>query len=406
VHLGQLGMHALFCIFDSCEPRALDKLCLARRRLRIQVMMWRDDRQKPGHRSSTVNAIQAQVEYDPEGYDDEDMEPEEIEIYVQTFDGLEDLMVNRYAAMYGELRAKLGLPANLRFFVEFADETVDNDGSCFDDYGMDDGARLNVHYPPAAEELCKKYRLKHIEEPPSMVGARFCNNKRGASGVLFFLQQNDYNRVEEFLEAGADANCRDSSWNSPLYQAVSGKPLDYVTLLLRYGARPDNVSYSKHSRGETSLHKALQKARTHTGLSVAQELVSHGARVDIQDLKESKDYPASWTPLHHVVSLNSHMEPSPSNKSQYRELLEAMLRAAALHDLSQMSLEQRTIDIQDCYGHTPLHLAAMQCREESTVIQPSRLISKLKRAGANIHIRNSRGNTAENIETNGDIYRC
>ena len=118
---------------------------------------------------------------------------------------------------------------------------------------------------------------------------------RGASLSLFeACAAGEFDRVERFIDSGADLNAfSDDGWTPLHLAAFFGHP-KVVELLLARGA--DVAAQSKNANANTPLHAAL--AANHK--FVAGLLIGAGADVNARDA-------AGWRPLH-LAAVNNHLD--------------------------------------------------------------------------------------------------
>ena len=204
--------------------------------------------------------------------------------------------------------------------------------------------------------------------------------------------------VRWLLKAGADANTKRDYYNgkTPLHTAADKGCVDVVDLLIKANADVN----ARDDSGKTPLHYAALEGH----VEVVRRLVAAGADINAEDAKGN-------TPLH--VALKS-LTFKPGDKENKEKTALALINAGAevtrmnkrgetpLH-LAAMSCLARVaeellrrgalVNAVDEHGYTPLHYAVGCCNNESR----SKLILLLLRHGADVNIRNKRGETVLNL---------
>jgi hypothetical protein len=138
--------------------------------------------------------------------------------------------------------------------------------------------------------------------PPSQVPAPAGPSPRGGpsarvpqENALFdAVLVGDATEAGALLDAGVDANVRNSHGETPLHYLKGGDDLATLRVLLAHGADTE----AANGDGDTALHLAVMGYRGEDGsqrLARARALIEAGARVDARDRK-------GMTPLHYAGS--------------------------------------------------------------------------------------------------------
>ena len=149
------------------------------------------------------------------------------------------------------------------------------------------------------------------------------------------------------VDAGADLNARDEHGRAALHVAAAQFDLAAMELLLRAGADP----HARDARLATPLHEAVRSTEA------IGRLIEAGADVDARDA-------SGETPLHRALRWTD------SQSSTVAALLET----------------GADVNARDTRGDTPLHVAA-------TYLADSALFASLLVRGADLHARNASGST-------------
>ena len=164
------------------------------------------------------------------------------------------------------------------------------------------------------------------------------------------LNDVDIKTFEELLKHGADFGIKDISNKSPLLLAFNHSNYEYVKLLLKYGANPNQQINDNY--GGTLLHSACE----HGNLSMTKILLEHGA--DVNALCNHKQ-----TPLYLAI-----ME-------KEIEVIKELLRNGA------------NVNLKDSDGFTPLHEAAFKT-------MPEVLFQNILKRCTNLDIKHFEGQTS------------
>lgn len=209
------------------------------------------------------------------------------------------------------------------------------------------------------------------------------NNQQpeGGDSVLMRAAEQDKASIVRLLrEYGANIHAKDLSGRTPLARAVAAGAVAASQELAGLGARVDetdnsNLSILDHA---VRLHKAEQ------ALPLMRLLLQHGASPTGQTLFLASQ---SGTPEALSLLLEQGMDPNTANPQSSNTLLH-LSRAACTDTLLKTEANPNQ---PNCLGYTPLHFAAM-----NTFINGGRETGKLHlllAAGADVHARNSRGDT-------------
>ncbi|MCY4328544.1 MAG: ankyrin repeat domain-containing protein [Endozoicomonadaceae bacterium] len=172
-------------------------------------------------------------------------------------------------------------------------------------------------------------------------------DKDGNTALICAINKVERRCIDLLLKAGADVNAKNDFGINALHSAV-GKYSEYVELLLQH-MDIDQINSTTH-KGDTALHKACFVGDLHSVI----KLIQYGADVCSKNHRRST--------ILHMATAGGHL----------------VVVQYLLYNIP-------SIDINDknCYGDTALHVAGYNGDEE--------IFSLLIGAGANIHVRNNKG---------------
>lgn len=128
--------------------------------------------------------------------------------------------------------------------------------------------------------------------------------------------------VQLLLERGADPNGaeRVAPWGGALYEALGGKHAEIIRLLLQYGANPNAAVESSGS----CLWRAM---RDNIDQELIEELIAHGAVLDVKFLCYDENIPALAAILHaNPQTLITEEAMNYAFENNHRRLVELILR--------------------------------------------------------------------------------
>ncbi|KJV55052.1 ankyrin repeat domain-containing protein [Orientia tsutsugamushi] len=171
------------------------------------------------------------------------------------------------------------------------------------------------------------------------------------------------------LERNANVTLQDNNGNTPLHVAARNHDLKTTEILLSYG---NAIVDMQNNKGQTPLHLASTRPYTHQGassllskesLSIAQALLTHGAKVNLQDGDGN-------TALHYAT-----------NSFHHKEITEILLNHGA------------NVNAQNDLGDTALHRAAKNGLLPTVVC--------LLKSGASVHLKGENGNSVLHCAAQG-----
>ncbi|XP_076028721.1 uncharacterized protein LOC143017754 [Oratosquilla oratoria] len=115
---------------------------------------------------------------------------------------------------------------------------------------------------------------------------------QGNTVLHYAAKHSSVSIVRALLERGADATAMNQYRNQPIHLAADGGRVESLRALLESSSRVD--VNSRNCQGSTALHLCTRSGNSR----IAQELLLHGANVDVQDF-------SGCTPLHHALSHGS-----------------------------------------------------------------------------------------------------
>ncbi len=193
-------------------------------------------------------------------------------------------------------------------------------------------------------------------------GARIdARDKLGNTPLMTALRMRKRDNVDVLIQAGADLNARDSAGAPLLHAAAGGGDLELVQLLLQAGADP----HGRDSFGRTAMHRAAERGR----VKVMDHLLRQGADANAVDRDRS-------SPLLMVAELVDW------NYENGDAALEMLLTAGAW------------VDQQDSSGDSALMKMIRRGHADGA--------RRLMEAGADIHLRNQRQESALLISAGDD----
>ena len=195
------------------------------------------------------------------------------------------------------------------------------------------------------------------------------------------------------MKQGADFGIKDISNKSPLLLAFDHNNYEYVKLLLKYGANPNQQM--NDGFGSTLLHSACLNGK----LSLTKILLEHGA--DVNALDNLKQTPINLAIIEgnfdeqkiEVIKelLQNGANVNLKDSDGYITLHSAAFHKTIPEDLFQDILKRCTnLDIKHLEGQTPLHIAAIREGCQSNV-------KNLLRYGADAHVRDLDGDSSLEI---------
>jgi len=221
------------------------------------------------------------------------------------------------------------------------------------------------------------------ETPLHRVATKGFNGSNAVEAAATWLQPLITNR--------ANINARDTNGRTPLHLAAQAKNVPVMEALIHYGAKVN----ARDSAGKTPLHLAVEDIDPlGKSLPVVASLVKHRAKVSLADTN-------GVTPLHSAVA------PSATTFGAERPIVSLLLS----HNAS--------VNAVDKAGRTPLHIASAskyhsvnECLVQwqfklmgdvdpfevwyvaSDILETNCVLNLLLKAGADVNLRDSDGNTA------------
>ena len=192
------------------------------------------------------------------------------------------------------------------------------------------------------------------------------------------LNDVDLQTFEELLKHGADFGIKDISNKSPLLLAFNHSNYEYVKLLLKYGANPNQQINDNY--GGTLLHSACE----HGNLSLTKILLEHGA--DVNALCNHKQTPLYLAIMEKEIEVIKELLRNGANVNLKDSDDDTPLHGAAFdktmpEDLFQDMLKQcNDLNIKNSEGKTPLLIASENGCESS--------VKNLLQYGADANVRN------------------
>ena len=231
-----------------------------------------------------------------------------------------------------------------------------------------------------------------------------------------YLSREDDAKIQQLIDAGADVNARDKDGNTPLMISLTPPPIEKFKILLENGANP-NV---QNNKGKTPLIEHAEFVET------VELLLRYGAKADGAD-----NY--GYTVLDSFVDVPPYVfdelclgtDADNPKKQKYAEVFELLLKAGA--DVNALNIfGSNSVNsalkcpflLKKLIAHgagvnyyslknrwTALMTAAesdgQKTGENSHRIKvPAESVKILLEAGADVHVRNKKGQTALDLATN------
>ncbi|CAL1535146.1 unnamed protein product [Lymnaea stagnalis] len=202
--------------------------------------------------------------------------------------------------------------------------------------------------------------------------------------LLQFLLTNDERDQNQKLDISCKGNQKCNRGWTALHLAAYFGQTSAVRLLLEFGARVDDLNTSC----ESPLHLAAYTGRE----AIVGLLLQYGAQTNL--INSQGQTPRDVTKNQHILDMID-----AANSSESLRIHSEFLQAAVsgyTEKLSRMLNDEKTnIDVQDSFGNTALHMAAMRGHGAASVI--------LLQHGIDSSLRNQAGQTAFDVAANQKI---
>ena len=145
-------------------------------------------------------------------------------------------------------------------------------------------------------------------------------NQRGMSLLHYAIIFNSTEMFDILIDSYININIQDSFGDTPMHTAIVNNKLGFLKSLIRHGANPT----IKNNDGQTPLYKACMLGR----------------EAMVYLLLESQ-------------SLNLY-----ECDSKHETIFMALIRSRSMELLEKLALDDRIVDVKNCFGEAPLHIAA------------------------------------------------